>query len=256
MALFSNFDSDYMGGDRFKDIMEKGGNVDVQSLKDFMKDSVEAMASEEDGSVHYKNFGNGLAVVLAWEPGFDVNDPNSLVDSNGYGICASVREFESSYMVEDWKLIGESISITQKDVDEGFENVAQILYDQVVEADPEEVDDGLQDRESTIFDSMEDFKGSFEKWQDAINSDVDKNTGNPLLKVVDLSLGKHQARNGVVLDCVYFTVEEELVDADVMEIDEYLTQLMPQEIIDWLEKDDKDFDYDLEGSNKIAFMVW
>ena len=97
---------------------------------------------------------------------------------------------------------------------------------------------------------------SFEEWKDAINTDLDPDTNEPFLKVLDMELGKHESSNGYVGDAVIFTVDDDLVDADIATLDEYFTQLMPQSIVDWLDENKLNFNYDIEDKNKIAFIVW
>ena len=89
-----------------------------------------------------------------------------------------------------------------------------------------------------------------------MNDDIDTETNKPFLGVDDMTLGKHMSGNGYVGDAVIFKVKTDLVDADMNVIDEYLTQLMPKSISDWIQKNGYDFNFDLESKNEIAFVVW
>lgn len=256
MTAFSDFDTDYYGMNRFHDIMQNGGNVDLQRLKDFISESVGQLADNGREEVKHIDFGNGFSVVVAWEPAVGAPDDGKFVDG-GYEICVSVRETGSAPRVEEWNNISGSVALTVDDEANGYADVAEELYVQIVDADPETVDSGEQIREETVFDSLPDFKGTFEKWQNNINNDFDGiENKEPILHVEDLELGKYESSNGIVGDCVYFVLRENLVDADIMEIDEYLTNLMPQEIVEWLDENNFDFNFGLEGRNKVAFLVW
>lgn len=256
MASFSNFDTDYSGASRFQDIMNNGGNVDMNRLQDFISTSVIELADGGKDVIRHIEFGNGLSVVCAWEEATGAPDDGHFVDG-GYEICVSVRETESAPRIEEWANISGSVALTEEDEADNYKDVAEELYVQVMDADPETVDSGLQDREETVFDSLPDFKGTFEKWQDTINNDFDGiESKEPVLHVQDMELGKYEAANGIVGDAVFFHVEESLVDADMASTDEYLTNLMPQDLVDWLDKNELNFNYDLKDEHTIAFLVW
>lgn len=255
MASFSDFDTDYYGMNRFQDIMNNGGNVDQERLRDFIKTSTEELADGGKDTIKHIDFGNGLSVVCAWEEAVGAPDDGSFVDG-GYQICVSVRETDSAPRVEEWTNISGSVALTESDEADDYKDVAEELYVQVLDADPETVDSGEQDREATIFDSLPDFKGAFEKWQDAVNSDTDTDLNDPPLHIQDMELGKHESSNGEIGDAVFFRVEESIVDADMATIDEYLTGLMPQEIVDWLDQNSLNFNYDMKDEHTIAFLVW
>lgn len=255
MASFSDFDTDYYGMNRFHDIMNNGGNVDVARLRDFISNSANELAEGGKDTIKYINFGNGISVVCAWEKAVGAPDDGHFVDG-GYEICVSVRETESAPRVEEWNNISGSVALTESDEENGYDDVANELYVQVMDADPETQDSGLQDRSETIFDTLPDFKGTFEKWQDVVNNDIDPETNKPFLTITDMELGKHEASNGSVGDAVIFTVTDNLVDADVATIDDYLTSLMPSELVDWIDNEKIDFDYDLEDNHRIAFCAW
>ena len=255
MASFSNFDTDYSGASRFQDIMNNGGNIDIERLQDFISTSANDLADGGKDTIRHLEFGNGLSVVCAWEEAPAAEDDGHFVDG-GYEICVSVRETESAPRVEEWANISGSVALTESDEADNYKEVAEGLYAQVMDADPETVDSGLQDREETVFDSLPDFKGAFEKWQDAVNSDMDTDLNDTPLHIQDMELGKHESSNGEIGDAVFFRVEESIVDADMATIDEYLTGLMPQEIVDWLDQNSLNFNYDMKDEHTIAFLVW
>lgn len=255
MASFSDFDTDYSGASRFQDIMNNGGNVDIERLQDFISTSANELADGGKDTIRHLEFGNGLSVVCAWEEAPSAEDDGHFVDG-GYEICVSVRETESAPRVEEWANISGSVALTEDDEADNYKEVAEGLYAQVMDADPETVDSGLQDREETVFDSLSDFKGAFEKWQDAVNSDMDTDLNDIPLHIQDMELGKHESSNGEIGDAVFFRVEESIVDADMATIDEYLTGLMPQEIVDWLDQNNLNFNYDMKDEHTIAFLVW
>ena len=256
MASFSDFDTDYSGVSRFQDIMNNGGNVDQERLRDFISRSAGELADGGKDTITHIDFGNGLSVVCAWEESTGTPDDGHFVDG-GYEICVSVRETESAPRVDEWKNISGSVALTEDDEINEYKDVAEELYVQVMDADPETVDSGLQDREETIFDSMDNFKETFEFWQDRINNDFDGiENKEPVLYVEDMELVKYESTNGTISDCVFFKVRESLVDADMASTDEYLTSLMPQELVDWLDEKELDFNYDLKDEHTIAFIVW
>lgn len=255
MASFSDFDTDYSGASRFQDIMNNGGNIDIERLQDFISTSANDLADGGKDTIRHLEFGNGLSVVCAWEEAPAAEDDGHFVDG-GYEICVSVRETESAPRVEEWANISGSVALTESDEADNYKEVAEGLYAQVMDADPETVDSGLQDREETVFDSLPDFKGAFEKWQDAVNSDMDTDLNDTPLHIQDMELGKHESSNGEIGDAVFFHVEESIVDADMATIDEYLTGLMPQEIVDWLDQNSLNFNYDMKDEHTIAFLVW
>lgn len=255
MDNFSDFDTDYYGMNRFQDIMENGGNVDLKRLQSFIKDSVNDLADLGQGTVRHIDFGNGLSVVCAWEEAPESDDDGRFVDG-GYEICVSVRETDSAPRVEEWNVLSGSVALTESDENEDYREVAEALYAQIMDADPETVDSEMQDRDETIFDTLPDFKGSFDEWSKALNDDIDTETNKPFLGVDDMTLGKHMSGNGYVGDAVIFKVKTDLVDADMNVIDEYLTQLMPKSISDWIQENGYDFNFDLESKNEIAFVVW
>lgn len=255
MASFSDFDTDYSGASRFQDIMNNGGNIDIERLQDFISTSANDLADGGKDTIRHLEFGNGLSVVCAWEEAPAAEDNGHFVDG-GYEICVSVRETESAPRIEEWANISGSVALTEDDEANNYKEVAEGLYAQVMDADPETVDSGLQDREETVFDSLPDFKGAFEKWQDAVNSDMDTDLNDTPLHIQDMELGKHESSNGEIGDAVFFRVEESIVDADMATIDEYLTELMPQEIVDWLDQNNLNFNYDMKDEHTIAFLVW
>ena len=255
MASFSDFDTDYSGASRFQDIMNNGGNIDIERLQDLISTSANDLADGGKDTIRHLEFGNGLSVVCAWEEAPAAEDDGHFVDG-GYEICVSVRETESAPRVEEWANISGSVALTESDEADNYKEVAEGLYAQVMDADPETVDSGLQDREETVFDSLPDFKGAFEKWQDAVNSDMDTDLNDTPLHIQDMELGKHESSNGEIGDAVFFRVEESIVDADMATIDEYLTGLMPQEIVDWLDQNSLNFNYDMKDEHTIAFLVW
>jgi hypothetical protein len=255
MASFSDCDTDYSGASRFQDIMNNGGNIDIERLQDFISTSANDLADGGKDTIRHLEFGNGLSVVCAWEEAPAAEDDGHFV-GGGYEICVSVRETESAPRVEEWANISGSVALTESDEADNYKEVAEGLYAQVMDADPETVDSGLQDREETVFDSLPDFKGAFEKWQDAVNSDMDTDLNDTPLHIQDMELGKHESSNGEIGDAVFFRVEESIVDADMATIDEYLTGLMPQEIVDWLDQNNLNFNYDMKDEHTIAFLVW
>lgn len=245
MDTFDNFDTDYSGMNRFKDIMEHGGNIDMDRLKDFIKNSVNELADEGQGAVKHLEFGNGLSVVIAWEEAASAEDDGTFVDG-GYEICASVRETESAPRIEEWKSLVGSVALTEEDEANGFADIAEELYVQIMDNDPETSDTEGQVREETIFDELDDFSGSFKEWKDRIEADGE-------IQIADMRLEKVSA-NDYVDYAVVFEITEDIVEADMESIDEYFTRFMPQSIVDFVE--DKDFNFSLEGKREIAFIVW
>ena len=254
MASFGTFNTDFSGADRFKDIMENGGNVSVEQLRQFLKDSVGKLADNDSGEVEYKKFGNDIAVVVSWEPGFSPNDPDYFTDENGYAICASIREAGSSYMVEDWAVIGDqSIPLTVEDEKDDFADCANALYIGIMDIDEETVDEGGQDRAETVFDTLPDFKGTFENLLNSVNGD-DK-------MFSDLELGNVDYM-GYPMDAVIFVASDgvNLVDADMDDLEKLFNTAIEEDptnadLKNWLEETERSFTLVLKDSGHVAFIV-
>ena len=78
------------------------------------------------------------------------DDDGRFVDG-GYEICVSVRETDSAPRVEEWNVLSGSVALTESDENEDYREVAEALYAQIMDADPETVDSEMQDRDETIF---------------------------------------------------------------------------------------------------------
>lgn len=246
MAKFSNFDTDFYGMKQFKKLMESQGVVEVEDIRAFLKESVEQFADDKgDGEADYLDFNNGLALVVAYEPGFDSDDPDLLVDSEGYALCVSIRETGSAHMIQNWVKISKEKELKQSDADNDYEDISEFLMSIVKNVQPEEKFDDTVDREETEFDSMEDFAESFETWKKAINEDG-------TITVEDCNLGKVMENNRVN-NAVIFTLKEEITDGDSASLDEYLTSLMPESIQNFCEN--QKFDFVVTGMHDVAFVA-
>ena len=249
MVSFDNFDTDYSGMNRFNDIMQNGGNVDLKRLQDFIKDSVNELADTGIGAVKHIDFGNGLSVVVAWEEavGIPENEDNGAFVDGGYQICVSVRETDSAPRVEEWNSLAGSVALTESDEADEYAEVAEELYVQVVDNDPETVDTEGEMRDETIYDEIDDLKGAVDEWIENINKDG-------TINVVDANLDKVTASNGATGDGIVFTIKDEITDSDASSLDELFTELMSQKIIDFVSH--YDFDYVVVGKHEFAFVAW
>lgn len=237
MAKISNFDTDFYGMNQFKNIMESQGIVTKDNVKTFLKESVEKMAEDTNGDLTpFLNFNNGLSLVLTNE---------TLDDGETSGIFASIRETGSHFMVREWTEVGKGRFVDTDDVDDNYDALSDEMYNKVIEADPEEEDEPLVDRDETIYDSLPDFKGSFDSWKDSINSDG-------TVPVTDINLDKVDYK-GSPSDAVIFTLKDDITDSDHDALDKHFTEFMPQDIVDWLL--DKIYDYQVTGINNFAFIA-
>lgn len=249
MALFNNFNTDFYGMDRFKDIMEHGGNVDQETLRAFIEESVNSLADGVDGPM-FKNFGNGLAAVVSFESGFDNNNEKILGD-DGDAICVSVREVGSSPAVENWAVVGEPVTLTTDDEADNYKEASELIYAQIVDADPDEPNEEGTIRDETIFDSLPNMVEAFNTWKDNINNDGQ-------IKVIDINLDKNvQLADGRTIPGIVFTLDTDITESDHDELDEYFTHFMPDEIMKWTGYTNKySFDYLVAGHRQFAFIVY
>lgn len=236
MAKISNFDTDFYGMNQFKNIMESQGIVTKDDVKKFLCESVEKMAEDTNGDLTpYLNFNDGLSLVLT----------NESLENGETGILASIRETGSHFMVREWTKVGKGRFVEADDVDDDFDILSDEMYGDVIKADPEEEDEPLVDREETIYDSLPDFKGSFDSWKDSINADG-------TVPVTDVNLGKVDSE-GSPRDAVVFTLKDDITDSDHDSLDQLFTEFMPQVIADWLL--DKVYDYQVTGKKDFAFIA-
>ena len=249
MASFDNFDTDYSGMDRFNDIMTNGGNVDQKRLQDFIKDSVNELADTGVGAVKHLDFGNGLSAVVAWEEavGIPEDEDNGAFVDGGYQICVSVRETESAPRVEEWASLAGSVALTEDDEANDYADVAEELYVQIMDNDPETTDVDGEMRDETIFDELADLKGTVDAWMKNINDDG-------TVTVTDANLKKVTASNGITGDGLVFTLADEITDSDAASLDELFTELQPEEMIEFTSN--HDFDYMVCGKHELALLVW
>ena len=249
MASFDNFDTDYSGMDRFNDIMQNGGNVDLKRLQDFIKNAAIELASTGVGAVKHLDFGNGLSAVVAWEEavGIPENDKTKPFVDGGYQICVSVRETKSAPRVEEWHSLAGSVALTESDEENDYADVAEELYVQVMNSDPETTDVDGEMRDETVYDEIPDLKGAVDAWMKNINDDG-------TVTVTDANLQKVTDANGCTCDGIVFTLKDEITEADAVALDGLFTELQPREVIDLTLK--HKFDYQVCGKHEFAFLVW
>lgn len=84
------------------------------------------MLANNDGVAYYYPIKDGISFVLVWIP-CDTDSENKFSD-NKYTIEASVRKNDSSYFVDDWKYIGEGITLQTADESNHFAAPADWIF--------------------------------------------------------------------------------------------------------------------------------
>lgn len=83
-----------------------------ETIQKWIANSVKSMLANGNGAYYYR-FKGGVSFVLVWIPS-DNDSENKFSDAK-YTIEASVRKTGSSYFVDDWKHIGEGITLQTVD---------------------------------------------------------------------------------------------------------------------------------------------
>lgn len=102
------------------------GTVTKETIQKWIANSVKAMLANNDGAVYYYRFQDEISFVLAWIP-CETDSENKFSDGK-YTIEASVRKTGSSYFVDDWKYIGEGITLQTADESNHFAAPADWVF--------------------------------------------------------------------------------------------------------------------------------
>lgn len=106
----------------------------IKEVADFLKEATEGMlAREQDEVTYHLALTDRVAIVVAWEPGYDPEDSkdNKYIAKDGWGICWSLRLRDSSYFTSDWDYLSEMAGVTIYDGDEedGFVSLAEEILE-------------------------------------------------------------------------------------------------------------------------------
>lgn len=109
--------------------VEDSKSIDKKALGEWLVGAADrAINSFGDGTVYYKDLGDGHSIVLDWVEGYD-NDENNPFVKEGYGLEASLRKTKSSFFVGDWEYAYDdsSMSLEGSDKEDNGERVIDYL---------------------------------------------------------------------------------------------------------------------------------
>lgn len=109
--------------------VEDSESVDKKALGEWLVGAADrAINSFGDGTVYYKDLGDGHSIVLDWIEGYDKDENNPFV-KDGYGLEASLRKTKSSFFVGDWEYAYDdsSMSLEGSDKEDNGERVIDYL---------------------------------------------------------------------------------------------------------------------------------
>lgn len=109
--------------------VEDSESVDKKALGEWLVGAADrAVNSFGDGTVYYKDLGDGHSIVLDWIEGYDKDENNPFV-KEGYGLEASLRKTKSSFFVGDWEYAYDdsSMSLEGSDKEDNGERVIDYL---------------------------------------------------------------------------------------------------------------------------------
>lgn len=106
----------------------------IKEVADFLKEATEGMlARAQDEVTYHLALTDRVAIVVAWEPGYDPEDSkdNKYIAKDGWGICWSLRLRDSSYFTSDWDYLGEMAGVTiyEGDEEDGFVSLAEEILE-------------------------------------------------------------------------------------------------------------------------------
>ena len=87
---------------------------EIKQVADFLKEATEGMLARAQEEVTYHlALTDRVAIVVAWEPGYDPEDSkdNKYIAKDGWGICWSLRLRDSSYFTSDWDYLSEMAGV-------------------------------------------------------------------------------------------------------------------------------------------------
>ena len=109
--------------------VEDSKPIDKNALGEWLVGAADrAINSFGDGTVYYKDLGDGHSIVLDWIEGYDKDESNPFV-KDGYGLEASLRKTKSSFFVGDWEYAYDdsSLSLEGSDKEDNGERVIDYL---------------------------------------------------------------------------------------------------------------------------------
>lgn len=106
----------------------------IKEVADFLKEATEDMLAREQEEVTYHlALTDKVAIVVAWEPGYDPEDAktNKYIAEDGWGINWSLRLRDSSYFTNDWDYLNEMAGITiyEGEDEDGFIGLAEEILE-------------------------------------------------------------------------------------------------------------------------------
>ena len=122
--------------------VEDSESVDKKALGEWLVGAADrAINSFGDGTVYYKDLGDGHSIVLDWIEGYDKDENNPFV-KDGYGLEASLRKTRSSFFVGDWEYAYDDSSISLADSDK--EDNGERVIDYLMSFKEEKVEDSKE----------------------------------------------------------------------------------------------------------------
>ena len=91
--------------------------ISDDKIKNFFKESTKKMLESDDGWKFIIPFAvfdddNTISIMLLWEGGYDVDKNNKYIDENGYGINVCLVKNNSAFLMEDWKHLTDTCSMS------------------------------------------------------------------------------------------------------------------------------------------------
>ena len=122
--------------------VEDSESVDKKALGEWLVGAADrAINSFGDGTVYYKDLGDGHSIVLDWVEGYD-NDENNPFVKDGYGLEASLRKTKSSFFVGDWEYAYDDSSVSLEGSDK--EDNGERIIDYLMSFKEEKVEDSKE----------------------------------------------------------------------------------------------------------------
>jgi hypothetical protein len=90
--------------------------IDDETIKRFFKNSTEKMLADDDDFKFIIPFAlddeKEISIMLLWESGYDVDPTNKYIDDKGCGINVCLVENNSSFLMEDWKRLTDTCTMS------------------------------------------------------------------------------------------------------------------------------------------------
>lgn len=122
--------------------VEDSKSIDKKALGEWLVGAADrAINSFGDGTVYYKDLGDGHSIVLDWVEGYDKDENNPFV-KDGYGLEASLRKTKSSFFVGDWEYAYDDSSVSLEGSDK--EDNGERIIDYLMSFKEEKVEDSKE----------------------------------------------------------------------------------------------------------------